>query len=384
MHITYITETYPPEVNGVSLSAARAVSFLRDRGHTVDIVRPRQPHEGPLNTAMEWRTAGVPLPMYPDVRFGLASVSTLRQRLQWQQPDVVHIATPGPLAWAAARAAHNLGLPISTDFRTNFHLYSNYYGLGLLSPLILRALRGFHNMGQRTHVPTAALHAQLARQGFKNLTVVGRGVDTNRFHPARHSPALRDQFAGTNGPLLLHVGRLAQEKNVQLALRAFQTLRTEMPEARMIVVGDGPQRAQLERRHPDVHFVGMQHGETLARYYASADLFLFPSLSDTFGNVVPEALASGLPVLAFDMGAAAELVRDSGAGLVVSPDKPQDFIAAACSLASRYQHLALMRKRARAVAMTISWEQALAPFEHSLMEVAHALTSAQNAQTRAA
>lgn len=384
MHITYITETYPPEINGVSLSVARTVDFLRNRGHTVDIVRPRQPHEGPLNTAMEWRTAGVPIPMYRDLRFGLAKASAMRQRLQWQQPDVVHIATPGPLAWVAARVAQNLGIPVSTDFRTNFHLYSNYYGLSLLSPVILRALRGFHNQGLRTHVPTAALRAQLDKQGFKNLAVIGRGVDTDRFHPARHSPSLRDQFAGADGPLLLHVGRLAQEKNVQLALQAFQALRSELPQARMVVVGDGPQREQLQRRHPDVHFVGMQQGEALARYYASADLFLFPSLSDTFGNVVPEALASGVPVVAFDTGAAAELVRDSGAGLVAAPDRPQDFIEATCSLGSRYQYLALMRKRARAVAMTISWEQVLAPFEHSLMEVAHALASAQNAQTRAA
>jgi glycosyltransferase involved in cell wall biosynthesis len=228
------------------------------------------------------------------------------------------------------------------------------------------------------------LREQLARHGFNNLTVVGRGVDTDRFHPARQSQSLRDQFVGPNAPLLLHVGRLAEEKNVQLALRAFKALRAELPQARMVVVGDGPQRAKLERRYPDVHFVGMQHGETLARYYASADLFLFPSLSDTFGNVVPEALASGLPVVAFDAGAAAELVRDSGAGLVVAPDSPQDFISATCTLASRHQYLALMRKRARAVAMTISWEQVLAPFEHSLMEVAHALASTQNAQTRAA
>lgn len=383
--MAYITETYPPEINGVSLTAERTVQFLRHQGHEVDLIRPRQASEAHHQSPNEWRTAGWPIPMYPDLRFGWASVARLRERFRQQQPSVVHLATPGPLAWAAQRAATQLGIPTTTDFRTNFHVYSRYYGLSWLSPLILKALRHFHHASQCTFVPTADVLEQLSAEGFSRLELIGRGVDTERFHPKHRDSALRDSFGIRNdAPLLLYVGRLAREKNVDLALRAYTAVKAGTPHATMVVVGDGPARSRLERQYPDVRFVGVQLGHALARYYASADLFLFPSETDTFGNVVAEALASGVPVLAYDMGAAAELVKNQGAGRVVSVGESERFITVACAMAWQHKHAQRLREKARLVALQARWDQVLAQFERRLMEVAYACQVPTPRQARSA
>ncbi|MGE5450741.1 MAG: glycosyltransferase family 4 protein [Acidobacteriota bacterium] len=384
MRIAYITETYPPEINGVSLTVERTVQFLRQRGHDVDLIRPRQADEAPLKNRQEWRTWGMPLPMYPDLRFGVARVSDLVARFQASQPAVVHLATPGPLAWAAMRAAHKLGIPTTTDFRTNFHVYSRYYHLSWLSPLILQWLRRFHNGSSRTFVPTQQMHDELVAQGFTHLDVVGRGVDTERFHPRHRSQALRDALLPPDAPMLLYVGRLAKEKNVDLALQAFDAIKAGSPQAVMVVVGDGPQREILERQYSGALFVGVQTGEALAQYYATADLFVFPSETETYGNVIPEAMASGLPVLSYDLGAAAELVKNKGAGRVIPAGEPERFVTAACAMAWQYRHSARLKERARAVALSMRWDHVLAQFEHSLMEVAYASKIPATRQARSA
>lgn len=324
MRIAYVTETHPPEINGVALTAERAVRYLRGAGHGVQLMRPRQRGEGPRDDATEWRTYGGPIPMYQELRFGLASVGALRRHLRHGAPDLVHVATPGPLAWAALRAARAEGIATSADFRTNFHAYSRHYRLGWLEPLVLTYLRRLHAMADCNFVPTPALAAQLAAQGFERLQVVGRGVDSRRFSPARRDAGLRRSWgAGEHDPVLLHVGRLAPEKNVELALQSFEALQAQQPALRMVVVGDGPQRRRLEAEHPQVRFVGMRSGDELARHYASADVFLFPSLTDTFGNVTLEALASGLALAAFDTAAAALHARD-GVSACLAPSPPTE------------------------------------------------------------
>lgn len=372
MRIAYVTETYPPELNGVALTVERTVQHLRERGHTVTLIRPRQVGEATHDTPEEWRTGGCRLPMYPDVRFGFARIGSLKKRIAAAGCELVHLATPGPLAWAAMAAGRSLGLATSTDFRTNFHSYSRYYGLGMFEPLLLAGLRRFHNLSDRSFVPTRAMRRELAGEGFERLEVVGRGVDTARFDPRHRSSALRARWdAVDDAPVLLSVGRVAAEKNVELALRAFASLRRRCPGARMVVVGDGPIRGRLEAAYPGVHFAGMQRGEALAAYYASADLFLFPSLSDTFGNVTMEALASGLPVAAFDTAAAAEHVRDHASGRLVLPGHERGFIDAVGELAVDWsdpcRRIAL-REEAVAAARRAQWSEVLARFELALQD----------------
>jgi glycosyltransferase involved in cell wall biosynthesis len=368
VRIAYVTETYPPELNGVALTVARTVRHLRRHGHDVELIRPRQAGETALDSIEELRTAGCPIPMYPDLRIGLAAAGTLKSRFERTRPQLVHVATEGPLGWAALRAAQALRVPVSSDFRTNFHQYSRYYGFGWLSPMVHDYLRRFHNQTQRTFVPTRALRDELTEAGFERLEVVGRGVDTVLFSPDKRSAALREAWGAGDGPVLLYVGRLAAEKNVALAMCAFEAVRLQAPSARMVVVGDGPQRRRLQADFSDAHFVGVQRGEALAQHYASADLFLFPSLSETFGNVTLEALASGLPVVAFDTAAAAEHVEDCDSGLLALPGAEKDFIAAACSLAWQHRHLAAVREKARAAALRANWNEVLARFESRLAD----------------
>ena len=373
MRIAYVTETWPPELNGVSLTVERTVRFLRSRGHLVELIRPRQPGEARLDASDELRTAGCVIPMYPDLRFGLARAGTLARRFRQSRPDLVHLATPGPMPWAAVAAAGALGLATTSDFRTNFHQYSRHYGLGLFAGSVLGLLRRFHNLTRRTFVPTQAARRELATAGFHHLTVVGRGVDTQRFSPAARSDELRAQWrAGPDTPVLLAVGRIAAEKNIALALRAFERARRDRPDLRMVVVGDGPARARLTTAHPAATFVGAKRDAELAAHYASADAFLFPSLSDTFGNVVMEALASGLPVVSFNCAAAAEHVDDGISGRLAVPGDEAGFIAATAAFAVAPASLQSFREAAVAAARRATWDEVLERFEARLRDTVDA------------
>jgi glycosyltransferase involved in cell wall biosynthesis len=378
VRIAYVTETFPPEINGVALTAARTVRHLRAAGHAVQLIRPRRPGEPARRDAQEWRCAGGPIPMYPELRYGWATPAALRSL--WHEdeggpPDIVHVTTPGPLGWAALRAAQAEGLPASADFRTNFHTYCSHYGLGWLEPVVLGYLKRLHAMAATNFVPTPELAQSLAAHGFEHLQVLGRGVDARLFSPERRDAALRrDWRAGPEQRVLLHVGRLAPEKNAGLALQTFERLSARRPGLRMVVVGDGPQRAKLERAHPRARFVGMQTGTALARYYASADVFLFPSLTDTFGNVVLEALASGLAVAAFDTGAAAQHVRNDLSGCLAPPCKGLDAADAFLDAAERALDASLpdglRGGQARLQAQQADWAGVLHRFEQQLQQLA--------------
>lgn len=377
MQIAYVTETYPPELNGVALTVARCVHYLRARGHELELIRPRQGVDRAGDGADEWLTPGLPIPLYPDLRIGLPVWRRLAARWRRSRPQLVHIATEGPLGWAAGRAARALAIPVTSDYRTHFHQYSRYYGCSWAEPLLRAYLRRFHNGTDRTFVPTPALRSELDRAGYLRLEIVGRGVDAQLFHPSRRNAALRAGWqAGPDSPVLLYVGRLAAEKNVVMLFDAFARVRAQRPDARLVLVGDGPLRKQLQQRHPEACFAGVKHDEELAEHYASADLFLFPSLTDTFGNVVLEAMASGLAVLAFDNAAAALHIEHGVNGWLAEPGDEAAFLAGACVLAQAHQHLPALRAAARDTALRSGWDDALGRFEACLAgvldEAAHA------------
>ena len=374
MRLAYVTETYPPEINGVALTVDRFVRGLRTRGHAVDLVRPRQPHESECESRSEWRSPGIPLPMYRDLRIGLPLISRLTKRWSVSRPQLVHVATEGPLGWAAIRAARTIGVPVTSDFRTNFDQYSEHYGFGWLRGIVGGYLKHFHNATDRTFVPTLALSKALTQQGFERTEVIGRGVDPEKFSPLHASEKLRAGWrADERTPVLLYVGRLASEKNVPLAFRAFEAVRARVPGVRFVVVGDGPMHKKLARLHPDAIFAGPQRGAALAEYYASADIFLFPSLTETFGNVTLEALASGLLVVAFRSGAAAVHIDDCTSGLLVAPGDEQGFIASACALAHQFRWLGMMRSGARRAGVAANWDAVINRFELCLSDAAHAI-----------
>ncbi len=338
MHACLVSETYPPEINGVALTVQTLARGLRDLGHEASLIRPRQPdHDVDVDADTEFEQLLVPsaaLPRYPGLRFGFPVLRRIRDRWQQRRPDVVYVATEGPLGWAALRSARKLGIPVATGFHTRFDDYFGHYGLRLLTPLVFAWLRRFHNHAQATLVPTRELRDHLASQGIGNVRLHQRTVDTALFRRDRRCPVLRREWGVCDDHLaVVHVGRIAPEKNLDLAVQAFRALCKHRPDSRFIWVGDGPDRARLAKENPDFVFVGIRRGEDLARHYASADLFLFPSLSETFGNVTLEAMASGVATVAFDYGAAREHITDASLGRTVARDDGNGFIAAAEELA---------------------------------------------------
>lgn len=360
LRIGLVTETYPPEINGVALTLSKLVQALQARGHHVQLVRPRQLPDGagPVHppSLEEVLVRGLPIPNYPHLRMGLPAKKALAKLWTLQRPDVVHIATEGPLGWSALQAARKLRLPISTDFRTNFDAYSRHYRMGWLQKPIAAYLRKFHNLAHCTTVPTAALQAALAANGFERLQVVARGVDVARFQPERRSAELRRSWGvGEQGHVALYVGRLAPEKNLGLLARTFHAMHAANPELAVVVVGDGPARAELQAACPQARLVGSQTGDALATHYASADSFVFPSLTETYGNVTPEALASGLAVLAFDHAAASDLVQHGVCGLLAPPGDADAFVRHAVMLATHPALVHRLRTQAPAAVAERDW-----------------------------
>jgi len=382
LRIACVTETWPPEVNGVALTIARLVQSLRSRHHTVQVVRPRQASDVGATSADghgDVLVRGVPIPRYSGLRMGLPCMNRLVKLWERQRPDIVHIATEGPLGRSAMLAARSLGLPVCSDFRTNFHAYSQHYGFGFLKRPIIGYLRRFHNATQCTMVPTQALHDDLHKEGFHNLTTVARGVDVRRFDAAHRSEPLRAQWGAAPEDLVVAcVGRLAPEKNLTTLVAAFDAIRRAQPRARLVLVGDGPMRKELQARCPDAIFAGQRTGADLAAHYASADLFLFPSVTETFGNVTTEAMASGLAVVAFDYAAAQRLIRHGENGALVPFNDNAAFIATAARTAADLANCRVLGGRARTSVMALDWDSIAAQVEGVMASAMRAIEPAQD------
>jgi glycosyltransferase involved in cell wall biosynthesis len=356
LRIALVTETYPPEVNGVALTVARIAEGLRRRGHQLQLVRPRQGGDG-AGTAGELLVRGVPIPCYPHLRLGLPAARRLREAWSRWRPELVHIATEGPLGASALRVARELELAVTSDFRTNFQAYSAHYRMGWLRGAILTYLRRFHNRTGCTMVPTEALRAELQAAGFERTLVVARGVDTQLFDPARRSDSLRRHWGVDDSErVVLYVGRLAAEKNLDALLQAFAAMRQIDARVRLVLVGDGPLREALRLRCPEAVFAGQRSGTDLAAHYASADLFVFPSLTETFGNVTPEAMASGLPVLAFDHAAAGQLIEHGHSGWLAPCGDLTTFVQLARALVRDPAAARRAGQAARRSALELGWD----------------------------
>lgn len=364
--LALVTETWLPEINGVAMTLSRLTEGLRDKGWRVSIVRPRRRGETGVAPS-DLLTPGLPIPGYAGLRFGLPVTGSLRRAWLERRPDVVHIATEGPLGWAALKVARSLKIPVTSSFHTNFHRYCAHYRIPWLRGLVTRHLRLFHNKSAVTMVPNALLRQTLLQEGYRNVVVLGRGVDTTLFSPERRSSELRARWgARPDDPVVIHVGRIAPEKNLDTLIAAFEAMRQANPRARMVWVGNGPVLERLRRRHPHHIFTGSRLGEDLARHYASADIFLFPSLTETFGNVIAEAMASGLAVVAYDYAAAALLVQHQHSGLLAPFGDRTRFVRQAASLASMPAQVAQLGAVARTAVSDHAWTTVCSQFESYL------------------
>ena len=358
MNYHLVSETFYPEINGVSMTLHRLLLGLQKKGFETTIIRPRQKNEQANHFPYkEHLVAGIPIPYYPELRFGITTTNHLKKIWRTECPTLVHIATEGPLGLCALRAARSLEIPVISSFHTNFHQYGKYYKLSFLIKGAFAYLRYFHNRTRATYAPSDDLIENLKAAGFKNLRKMERGVDAQLFNPCKRSTDLRLSWgANEETPVFAYVGRIAFEKNIPFALKCFQEVKKKLPEAIMVVVGDGPLRKELEKKYPEVIFCGLQKGEALAQHYASSDVFIFPSITETFGNVVTEAMASGLIVAAYDYAAGKLLIEDGINGTVASFDNKEHYLANLIQLISGRTIWPTMREKSRARIEDISWE----------------------------
>ncbi|MBB3192564.1 glycosyltransferase family 4 protein [Halomonas cerina] len=384
MRICLVSETWSPDINGVANTLGQLSRELARRGLTLQLIRPRPPgdHRRTQGMEAELQVRGVGVPGYREVRLGLPAGYRIRRLWQTYRPEVVYLATQGPLGWSALRCAERLGIPVVSGWHTNFDHYCRDYGVAWLAPLVTRRLRHFHNRCQATLVPTHQQASALTAGGFQRVGVMARGIDGEHFAPAHRDAALRQTWeSGEHHPVALYVGRLAPEKNLDLLRDTFTAMHATRPDMSLVVVGDGPGREDLQNALPEAHFTGFIDRESLARYYASADLFLFPSVSETWGNVVLEAMASGLAVVAFRHAAGRELIEDdvNGVSLVVGDDA--GFCEAAVTLCQQPARYGRLGRAARATALHYRWPSIADDFL-SALSLAREVTDARTSPCR--
>ncbi|MFN3229080.1 MAG: glycosyltransferase family 4 protein [Asticcacaulis sp.] len=329
MRILLATDAWEPQVNGVVRTLTRTLSECRAMGHEIEVISPDQ-----------YKT--VPMPTYPEIRLALGCYEDIRERMRAFEPEAVHIATEGPIGWATRRVCLEWKLPFTTSYHTK---YPEYVSARLPIPLAVgyAFMRWFHGPSGRVMVATPTLQKELEAHGIRNISPWSRGVDTELFHPG-----LEPIFGDLPRPIYSYVGRVAVEKNIE----AF--LKLDLPGTK-VIVGDGPQRAELEAKYPEAVFTGARFGEELARSYADSDVFVFPSWTDTFGLVILEAMATGTPVAAFPAHGPIDIVPGSGAGVLDNDLK-----------VAVEEALKLDRKAVRAYAEKFSWRACAEQFVRNL------------------
>ncbi len=369
MRIALVTETFPPEVNGVAMTNQRLVRGLIEKGHEILLIKPARHDAIPSKQAalQIYEVLGVPIPNYAGLKLGLPTPGQLTKRFKTYQPDLVHVATEGPLGWSALRSARKLGVPVSSTFHTNFQDYCADYGAAFAARGMMAYLRWFHNACALTTVPDPSLIQRLESDGIERLEMLGRGADTQLFNPARRRDSLRATWgADTSTPVALYVGRVASEKNIPLTIEAWQHARERTPQLKLVIVGDGPIFKKLARQHPDVHFAGMRYDEDLATHYASADVFLFASTSETFGNVVIEAMSSGLVVLTYDYAAGKQFIQSGQNGYLAPLGDNRAFCKQATEIIGNPAQWPAVREAARHTAESYPWSRTIDRFAELL------------------
>lgn len=357
IRLALFTDSYPPQLNGVSLLVSRLVDAVRNRGGAVRVYTTTDPAGAEDADVRRWPS--VAFWAYPEHRIALPTQPRVRRELRAWHPTLVHAASPFGMGLAARAAARATGVPFVTSYHTNWSAYSSFYQMGALSSAAWHYLRWFHNGGARTYCPTHAVERELAARGFRHMAIWSRGVDSVRFNPSFRSRALRERLGVPDDVVLtVYVGRLGAEKGLDVALKGMhEVVRAAPDKVRCAIAGDGPFAVEARRLAPSgTIFMGRLTGAALSEFYASADLFFFPSTTDTFGNVLLEAMASGLPVVGADVGPTRELLAEHG-GLTFAPNDPAAFAARVLELVSNPTRRITFARNALAFARRRTWDR---------------------------
>lgn len=332
MRVAIVTETFLPATNGIVRALLAYLDYLREHGHEAIVFAPG---DGPTEYAgfEVVRTPGTPFPAYPEVIVAPYSIH-MRPKLNEFAPDIMHLAGPFALGKQGLDVARERGIPVAAHYQTDIARYATHFGMGAFADVVWTQLLDIHNAADISFAPTMSVIDDLNARGMLNVFLSGRGIDTVLFNPGKRDEALRARYGGSDDrPILLYVGRVSVEKG----LDALKATARALPDLPLVIVGDGPARAGLEEEigdRPYVFFTGVLHGEELAAHYASADLFVFPSATETFGQVVREAMASSLASVGVRAGGVQDLIRDGETGTLCPPDDDDAFVAAVEALAS--------------------------------------------------
>lgn len=358
MRVAIITENFLPKLDGVTRTIAMLLEHLQVRGHQAIVFGPEDAPRRYAGARVVG-VAGPPIPFYPELRM-LLPQREMGRRLARFHPDIVHLADPMLLGMVGLYWAHRIAVPVVAAYHTNIADYMNHFRLGALRGPIWRYRRFLHNQCAATLAPSPSTARILEARGFERVHLWPRGVDSTLFTPARRDPAWRASVGADDATtVILYAGRISFEKNLPILAAAYRAV--ARPGARLVLVGDGPARGTTEAalRGLPVTFTGYLKGADLARAYASADLFAFPSTTETFGQVVQEAMASGLPVIGCRAEGVGDLVQPGVTGLLAAPDDARDFAAALAALLDDPARRLAMSRAARAWAATRSWAEVM-------------------------
>jgi glycosyltransferase involved in cell wall biosynthesis len=363
MHFEFVTDTYPPDVNGAAKTIKHLVSCLGAAGHKVTVIGP--------NAGSSLPVFSVRVPKYSAVNIGFISASRLKAHWQYCRPDIIYIAGEAFLGFAAMKAASKLEIPVIAGYHTNFSQYAENWKLKFLAKPAIRHLRKFHNRATASVAPSSSVIEDLKKQDFNNLHLMGRGVDSAMFNPSKRSLDRRSEWGAKNDtPVALFASRISPEKNLTLLSQAFRQMQEINPDTRCVIVGDGPSYERFKRENPNVICYRFKHGEELAEIYASADIMVFPSVTETFGNTVTEALASGLVVVAYDYAAARMHIEHEVNGLVADYGNEQQFLQR-CGQSIRLVFDNSLRSAANRSVINLTWDtvaQCLVDLSEELIE----------------